>query len=158
MDPTFMRTFSNTKSSNRAAPSDSNEAGFTLIETSIALVVMMVAGLAVSSLFFYSIRFNSGASDRAVALSIGQQQMERLRKTPLTDTAFTDGTTTQTVTIGGLKYTVSTTICSTSTCDGSSSLKRITISVTPVAASSTWSKAPVTLISKRAILSLGPNY
>jgi Tfp pilus assembly protein PilV len=153
-----MRTLSNTNSSDRAAPSDSSEAGFTLIETSIALVVMMVAGLAVSSLFVYSIRFNSGANDRAVALSIGQQQMERLRKTPLSDTAFTDGTTTQTVISGGLSYTVSTTICSTSTCGGSSSLKLITISVTPVAASSTWSRAPVTLISKRAILSLGPNY
>src|SRR5258708_35455033 len=60
----------------RAAAS---EHGFTLIETSIALVIMMVAGLGVVSLFVYSISNNTGGNDRAVVISIAQQQIEQLR-------------------------------------------------------------------------------
>src|SRR5437762_968764 len=56
------------------------ELGFTLIETSIAMVIMMVAGLGVISLFTYSIGYNSGGNDRAVAISIAQQQIEQLRR------------------------------------------------------------------------------
>ena len=48
------------------------ELGFTLIETSIAMVIMMVAGLGVISLFTYSIGYNSGGNDRAVAISIAE--------------------------------------------------------------------------------------
>ncbi len=55
------------------------ERGFSLIETSIALVIMMVAGLGVVSLFVYSIGYNSGGTDRAIAISVAQQQIEQLR-------------------------------------------------------------------------------
>src|SRR2546430_17623872 len=61
-----------------------NEHGFTLIETTIAMTIMLIAGLGVLSLFTYSIGYNSGANDRAVAISIDQQQIEQLRGVQLT--------------------------------------------------------------------------
>src|ERR1044072_9807558 len=85
--------------------------GFTLLETTIALVVMMVMGLAVVSMFVYAIGYNAGANDRALGLAIAQQRMERLRKTPVTDAALNPGTVTETVTNSTRSYTASTTVC-----------------------------------------------
>src|SRR5437667_5552012 len=70
------------------------ERGFTLIETSIAMVIMMVAGLGVVSLFVYSISNNSGGNDRAVAISIAQQQVEQLRSVRFTDSILNVSTAT----------------------------------------------------------------
>lgn len=53
--------------------------GFTLIETSIALVILLVAALGAASLFAFSVQNNSGGSDRAQTLAVAQQQLERLR-------------------------------------------------------------------------------
>ena len=55
------------------------ERGFTLIETSVAMVILMIAGLGVATVFTYSIRYNSGADDRAIAISIAQHQLEQCR-------------------------------------------------------------------------------
>ena len=132
------------------------EKGFTLIETAIALCIMMVAALAVASLFVYAINYNSGASDRVLALAIAQQRMERLRRSSFTDTSLTTPTTTETVTSAGRQFTVVTTICSTPDCGGSSALKIITIKVAPQSASSQWACAAPTLISQRSIPSPGP--
>ena len=62
------------------------ERGFTLIETSISMVVMMIAGLAVSSLFVFSLQNNVGGGDRALAMAVGQQQLEQLRSVAYEDT------------------------------------------------------------------------
>jgi len=43
------------------------EGGFTLLETSIALVVMMVGALSMSSLFVFSVQNNVAISSRRVA-------------------------------------------------------------------------------------------
>lgn len=131
------------------------ERGFTLIETTIALVVMMIIGLAVASLFVYAVKFNSGANDRLLALSIAQQRMERLRKTPFFDTVFSTPSSTETVTSADKSYSVETTVCSTSTCGGSSTLKLVTVKVTPLAASGDWSAAPITITWLRATPALG---
>jgi Tfp pilus assembly protein PilV len=61
------------------SPRDARERGFTLIETAIALVVMMVMALGAASLFAYSVYNNSGGADRAQTLAIAQQALERLR-------------------------------------------------------------------------------
>src|ERR1044071_7058917 len=91
--------------------SRSDDRGFTLLETTIALVVMMVMGLAVVSMFVYAIGYNAGADDRALGLAIAQQRMERLRKTSFTDAALNPGTVSETVTNCSRSYTVSTTVC-----------------------------------------------
>src|SRR5690242_1274556 len=87
-----------------------NERGFSLIETCIAMVVMMVAGLAVASLFVFSMQNNVGGSERALAMAVAQQQLERLRVVDFEDTTMNVGSNTTTVTSGGHSYTVVKTI------------------------------------------------
>lgn len=128
--------------------SSAGERGFTLIETAVALVVMMIVGLAVASLFVYAVKFNSGANDRALALAIAQQRMEQLRKTPFSDAIFSVPTSTETVVSADHSYTVVTTI------EGST-LKVVKIQVTPVGASGAWSSTPVTLMTLRATPAVG---
>src|SRR5678816_3639749 len=74
-----------------------NERGFSLIETTISMVVMMVAGLAVSSLFVFSTQNNVGGNERALAMAVAQQQMEQLRSVSFDNTTLNAGTTTSTV-------------------------------------------------------------
>ena len=83
-----------------------NERGFTLIETSISMVVMMVAGLAVSSLFVFSTQNNVGGNERALAMAVAQQHMEQLRILSFDDASLNAGTTTSTVTSSDRNYTV----------------------------------------------------
>jgi Tfp pilus assembly protein PilV len=138
-------------------PDQSNEKGFTLLETSIALIVMMVVTLATGSLFVYAVNYNSGSGDRSAALAIAQQRLERLRRTPYNDALLTTPSTTETVTNAGRSYTVVTTVCSTSGCGGSDTLKILTISVTPVTVNQ-WANAPAIITSQRSSLSVGPNW
>ena len=130
-----------------------NEQGFTLTETAIAMVVMMVATLAAASLFVYAVGNNSGAGDRALAAAIAQQQLERLRTLPFTHASLnaTTGTTT-TVPRGGRSYNVRTIITNTS-----STLKTITIQVTPQNTNAAWALTPVVVITQRASVNIGPN-
>jgi len=128
--------------------------GFTMLETCIALVVIMLATLGVAGLFTYAITYNSGATDRALALAIAQQRMERLRKAPVTDSSLATGSTTETVTNASHSFQVVTTICDTSGCGGTTTLKVITVQVTPLGAAQ-WASAPVTTVSRRAWRTLG---
>jgi Tfp pilus assembly protein PilV len=133
-----------------------DERGFTLLETAIALVVMMVMALAAASLFVFAVKYDTGANDRAIALAIAQQRMERLRKTRFSDAIFATPSLTESYTSAGHPYTIVTTICSTSDCGGSAVLKVITVQVTPAATSSQWASTAATVISQRSTLSLGP--
>jgi Tfp pilus assembly protein PilV len=132
-----------------------NEDGVTLLETAIALVIMMVLTLATGSLFVYAINYNSGADDRAAALAIAQQRMERLRKSSFSDAVLTTASTTETAINAGRRYSVVTTICATSGCGGSAELKLLTVRVTPQGANQ-WANAPVIIVSQRATPILGP--
>ena len=136
----------------------SNQSGFTVLETAIALVVMMVLGLAAAGLFVYAIRYNSGANDRALSLALAQQRMERLRKTSFSDAALNAGATTEAYESGGRVYNVVTTICATSDCGGSATSKLITIQVAPAASSADWARSPATIISRRSSAVLGQYY
>src|SRR5215471_21204050 len=127
-------------------PDQSNEEGFTLLETSIALIVMMVVTLATASLFVYAVNYNSGSGDRSAALAIAQQRVERLRRTPYDDALLSTASTTETVTNAGRSYTLVTTVCWDSTCGGSDSLKIITVSVSPVSTNQ-WANTASTIIT-----------
>lgn len=151
-------------SSAAAKPATTNrtaERGFTLIETCVALVIMMVVCLGSATMFAYAVRNNSGGSERAQALAIAQQQVERLRQQSFstsggTSSQFNAGTTTQNVDSNGLGsactgvrpcYTITTTIA-----DTSSTLKMITVSVAAQNPATGWSSAsnPVTLVTQRS--------
>jgi prepilin-type N-terminal cleavage/methylation domain-containing protein len=134
-----------------------NQKGFTLIETSIAMVIMMVAGLGVISLFTYSIGFNSGGNDRAVAISIAQQHIEQLRSVKFTDAILNVSAATvlapDTIS-NGRTYRVTRTVTgSNNDVSGNPTLKTITIRVDPV--SPGWAGFPVILRTIRSTTTKG---
>lgn len=132
------------------------EGGFTLIETSIAMVVMMVAALACSSLFVFSVQNNVGGSERALSMAVAQQQLEQLRSVDYVDSTLNDLTTNFSVTTGGRTYNVQREVATEKNSDNTSKkLKRITITVTPQAAGPNWTRTPVVLVSYRSSLDPG---
>lgn len=159
------------------------ESGFTLIETTIALLVMMVVGLAASSLFFFAASNNTGANDRELSMAIAQKRMEWLRSMPLDDDtrnlaySYPDGglratpePVVESVTSGGRSYNVITTISDTDTDADTTAesnanpatIKTITIRVMPLGGGPSWTRVntvfgSVTLTTQRALVSLGPH-
>lgn len=138
------------------------EDGFTLIETSIALVVMMVVGLGAASLFFYALGANSTARDRELSMAVAQQQMERLRNTQFSSleaTVTAIGGANKTEVSAGRSYDVSTTIAQTFA--GNATQKTITVQVTPrgdtVLTGITRVFGGVTLVTVRSSNGVGPN-
>lgn len=134
-----------------------DERGFTLVETCISMVVMMIAGLACASLFVFSLQNNVGGGDRALAMAVGQQQLERLRSVAYEDATLTvDTTTTTSVRTGERNYSVVKTIALEKNSDNSSKqLKKITLVVTPTDGAPSWTRSSVTLVSFRSSLASG---
>ena len=138
--------------------------GFTLLEAAIAMVVLMIIGLGVASLFTYAIHANSNAGDRELALAIAQKRMEWLRTIPFTTqtrslaysfpngglAATTAGGVTETVTNAGRSYVVNTVIADLGFVPvgnpdaGAPTVKRIQLSVTPAGAATAFDTVTVT--------------
>ncbi len=130
---------------------DSSERGFTLMETAISLVIMMIVGLGAASLFAYATNANRGADDREVAMAVAQKRMEWLRTIQFTtqtrnqEYSYPNGGLAQTSTAGveetetsaGRQYTVNTIIRDLSFVPiadpdgGAPTVKSIEVSVTP---------------------------
>jgi Tfp pilus assembly protein PilV len=123
------------------------------------MVIMMVAALASASLFAFSIRNNSGASDRELAMAVAQQELERLRTVSFTDTTLTatntSGTTT-TVTNANRQYTVKKIVTDSDVINGAATIKTIIIQVTPVGGTVNGNLGAVSLKTQRATLLKGP--
>jgi Tfp pilus assembly protein PilV len=144
-------------------------AGFTLIETSISLVIMMIVGLGVASLFAYSTRNNTAANDRELAMSVAQKRLEWLRSVPFTTTtrnlaySFPNGGlgdtggsgVTENVIAAGRSYDVTTVIQDTATVPAGEPdanqpmIKTISITVTPTGDTS---RTSVTITTQRSTL------
>lgn len=165
-----------TSRTHAAAPARPDERGFTLAETAIALLIMMIAGVGVVSLFSYSVKYNAGAKDRELAMAVAQKRMEWLRGIPYNAAtravayrypSAADATSgglaktaangvTETTTSAGRSYTVVTTILNfNNATDANSVLKTITIRVTPDGANNALGQ--VTLTTQRSILTTGTN-
>lgn len=145
---------------------DRKQAGFTLLEAAFALVVLMVIGLGIASLFTYSISANVRADDRELAMAIAQKRMEWIRTIPFTTQTrnvpfgFPDGGlqptategVTETVTNAGRSYIVTTTIQDLAFVPagnhdgGAATVKRIQMSVTPLGAATAFETVTVTTI------------
>ncbi len=73
-----------------------SESGFSLIEATVAMVILLIAVLGVFISFTFAINYNAGNNSRAQALAILQQRVEQIRSakfTPtVTDTSLTGGT------------------------------------------------------------------
>lgn len=138
----------------------SSEHGFTLIETTIALIILVVALLGVASIFAYTIKYNSGAGDREMALVVAQQQMEKLRNVPFNSPELNATAGTQT-TVTNAKYSYNVLVVitdepSTRKTDNVSTRKTLIVTVTPENPSSSWAKAPVVLVTQRSSNTVGP--
>ena len=138
--------------------------GFTLLEAAISLVVLMVIGLGIASLFTYAISANVRADDRELAMAIAQKRMEWLRTIPFTTQtrgvaySYPDGGlqataeagVTETVTNAGRSYTVITTIQDLSFVPlgnhdaGAPTVKSIEVSVTPAGAGTAFETVTIT--------------
>jgi Tfp pilus assembly protein PilV len=128
------------------------ERGFTLLETTSALLVMMIGGLGICAVFVYAIKNNTGSRDRAAALAVAQQEMEYYRNLVFLDAGLTAApAATKTVTSAGRTYSVRTTIA-----DTTSSLKTVTIQVTPLLSSDPWALGTVEISVQRSAFALGP--
>jgi Tfp pilus assembly protein PilV len=100
--------------------------GFTLIETCIALVLLMIILSGVAPLCVYAIKYNSAAAIRAGALTVAQRKLEQLRATSFTSCASSSEVLSVGPTTGSQTYTVDVTVT-----DVSATMKNIKIVVTP---------------------------
>lgn len=158
------------RASERIAPPSkeqrSDEAGFTLLETAIALVLMSIVGLGVASVFVYASKYNVSAADRELSMAVAQQRIEQLRNVAFTDASLaatpTEGTPTNVIR-GGREYDITTKIVDSNVVNGLATAKRITIKVVPRNDSATWATSvqsvfgSVTLVTDRTSMTLGPN-
>lgn len=101
--------------------------GFTLIETIIALVILSVGILAVATLSSTSIWQVRRGQDLTNAAMAAQQVMEQIATTPFDSVAL--GTDSDTVTMGGIQYTVVWTVTDVtdSLASGNAQLKSISV-------------------------------
>lgn len=139
-----------------------DQRGFTLIETSISLVFLMVALMGVASILVYAVNYDSAAAIRAGGLAVAQRSLERLRATPFDECV----SSSETVSVGkpgtGLQtYTLDTTVTSMT-----STLKTIKVVVTPQGKSTSegqysgkegWKYGQVIVYTMRTTVRLGPN-
>lgn len=132
-----------------------------MIETSIAMVIILVGMLAVSQAFTLSIIYNAGNAARSQSLAILQQETERLRSKKFspatTDAELTGGVKSEKIvtSVNGGNFSIADTIDDNPLVDGvqvnpSSTLKEITVTVRLVSPSPGWQTAvPATVVMRR---------
>ena len=137
-----------------------NERGFTLIETCIAMVMLMIVVCGVLPVGVYALKYNSAAAIRAGAVMAAQRKLEQLRAGSFTSCI----SSSEVVTIGptdSQTYTVDVVVT-----DVTTTLKNITITVTPQGRSTSggvyagnqgWMRGQVVVYTKRATSSTGSN-
>ena len=133
-----------------------DQRGFSLIETCIAMVLLMIILAGVAPLCVYAIKYNSAAAIRAGALAVAQRKLEQLRASPFTSCTSSSESPTSTS-----PYTVDVTVT-----DTSATLKEIQIVVTPKDRSTAggtyggqegWMRGQVIIYTKRTTLGSGQN-
>lgn len=134
--------------------------GFTLIETCIAMVILMVVICGVLPLGVYALKYNSAAAIRAGAVTAAQRKLEHLRAGSFNSCI----SSSEVVTVGptiSQTYTVDVTVT-----DVTTTLKNITITVTPQGRSTSggvysgnegWMRGQVVVYTKRTTSSIGSN-
>ena len=139
------------------------EQGFSLIEVTIALVILLVALLGVFVTFAYAVNYNSGNNSRAQALAVLRQQVELLRSakfTPeITDANLIGGTRAEELITAadGSRFRVALAVDNDlatsgiqSTSESTTTIKEITLLVTPAGSNQGWQASlPATVILRR---------
>ena len=134
--------------------------GFTLIETCIAMVMLMIVVCGVLPLGVYALKYNSAAAIRAGAVTAAQRKLEQLHASSFTSCT----SSSEVVTVGPTEsqtYTVEVTVT-----DVTTALKSIRITVTPKGRSTSggtysgndgWMRGQVVVYTKRTTSSIGSN-
>ena len=134
--------------------------GFTLIETCIAMVILLIVVCGVLPLGVYALKYNSVAAIRAGAVTAAQRKLEQLRAGSFTSCV----SSSEVVTVGPTEsqtYTVEVTVT-----DVATTLKNITIVVTPQGRSTSggvysgneaWMRGQVVVYTKRTTSMTGAN-
>ena len=137
-----------------------DERGFTLIETCIAMVMLLIVVCGVLPLGVYALKYNSAAAIRAGAVTAAQRKLEQLRADSFTSCV----SSSEVVTVGptdSQTYTVEVTVT-----DVTTTLKNIKITVTPQGRSTSggvysgnegWIRGQVVVYTKRTTSSTGSN-
>jgi Tfp pilus assembly protein PilV len=131
----------------------SDQSGFTILETTIAMLIMLIVALGSASLFSFSVYNNSAGSDRATSIAIAQQALERLRSARFnattTDASLNAGINVQAgIVRDRRKFTMTVTII-----DITANLKSITVSVVPQSIGKGWAfgaGGTITLTTQRS--------
>lgn len=134
--------------------------GFTLIETCIAMVILMIVVCGILPLGVYAVKYNSAAAIRAGAVTAAQRKLEQLRAGSFNSCV----SSSEVVTVGPTEsqtYTVDVTVT-----DVSSTLKNIQITVTPQGRSTSggiyggnegWMRGQVVIYTRRTTSLTGSN-
>lgn len=150
------------KVKNKRTQNTSDQAGFSLMEVIIALVILLIALLGVFYTFTYAVGYNSGNTQRSQALQILQQEAETIRAAKyspyLIDYVLIGGEKPPKVvtTADGNIYLVEITVdddpfTAGVQTDNTKTLKEITISVTSENVVSLWqSSVPTRVVFRRA--------
>lgn len=142
------------------------EAGMTLIETTIALVIIMIALLGVVHSFTYAVTYNAGNAVRTESLALLQKEVETMRALKWTSSGrdpLLDGTgnscnpvVTEVPSTNGGSFRIERTIdddpTTPTTCevDATTQLKDVTITIRLAAPSPGWQFAvPNTVVLRR---------
>ena len=137
-----------------------HERGFTLIETCIAMVVLLIVVCGVLPLGIYALKYNSAAAIRAGALMAAQRKLEQIRA----DSFNSCISSSEVVTVGptdSQTYTVDVTVT-----DVTTTLKNIRITVTPQGRSTSggvysgnegWMRGQIVIYTKRTTSWTGSN-
>jgi Tfp pilus assembly protein PilV len=137
------------------------EAGFSLIEATMAIVILLITLLGVFSVFTYAIVYNTGNNTRSQALSVLQKEVEQTRSakfTPvITDSELTGGVKAakNVAAADGSNYKVEITVdddplTAGVQTDSTKTIKEITITVSPAHGVAAWQTAvPTTIVMRR---------
>ncbi|HZI18354.1 MAG TPA: prepilin-type N-terminal cleavage/methylation domain-containing protein [Pyrinomonadaceae bacterium] len=140
----------------REATTPAGEAGFTLIETAVAMIILLVGCLAAVSLFTFATRYNTAAYDRTLAQAFAQKVMEETRSTSFS--SLVSSPRAATYSGEGRQFNSTTSVCTDPACGGSASIKRVTVSVAPANAAASWAATPLSVVTLRSLNTTGPYY
>lgn len=144
------------------------EGGFSLLELTISMAVLLVVAVGVAQVAGYAAHHGRAAAARAQTLSVANAQMEALRAAPFDDPLLEPSANPARparaeVTAGGSRFVVTRAVLAenfVSPGGGAAArpaTKLVTVAVTPVVANAPWAAAAVTVTARRADTRRGPH-
>ncbi len=79
------------------------EAGLTLVETLVAVLILALVAVSILGMFTHSVQLNASGIDYTMLTNVAKNQVEQLIALPFSDAALTAGTTETTTADGVLR-------------------------------------------------------